>query len=189
MRKLGVSTLVTLDGVVQDPGGFGETEDAGWANAYFNEEASRLAYEYLLASDVFLLGRETYELFKKHRTQVHEGDYAARINSMPKLVASTTLHEPLEWNATLIEGDIAEAIAKLKHEDGGEILMYGSPTLMRTLAAHDLVDEYRVWVHPMVLVGGKRLFADGFDKSSLELVDVKSLSTGVVILTYRPARA
>jgi dihydrofolate reductase len=189
MRKLSVSTLVTLDGVVQDPGGFGETKDGGWADPYFDNEAGRLAYEHVLASDIFLLGRETYELFKEYWTQVHEGDYAARINSIPKLVASTTLHEPLEWNAKLIDGDIAEAIAKLKRDDGGEILMYGSPTLMRTLAARDLVDEYRFWVHPIILGGGKRLFADGFDKSAVELVDVKPLSTGVVILTYRPARS
>jgi dihydrofolate reductase len=189
MRKLSVSTLVTLDGVVQDPGGFGETEHGGWAGPYFNDESRRLALEHLLASDIFLLGRETYELFKKYWTQVHEGEYAARINSIPKLVASTTLHEPLEWNANLIEGDIAENITRLKREDGGEILMYGSPTLMRTLAAHDLVDEYKFWVHPIVLGGGKRLFADGFDKSSLKLVDVRSLSTGVAILTYQPARS
>ena len=189
MRKLTVSTLVTLDGVVQDPGGFGETEDGGWAGPYFDDESGRLALEQVLVSDVFLLGRETYELFKEYWTRVHEGDYAARINSMPKLVASTTLHEPLEWNARLIDGDIAEAIAKLKRDDGGEILMYGSPTLMRTLAAHDLVDEYKLWIHPIILGGGKRLFADGSDKSSLELVDVNSVSTGVVILTYRPARS
>jgi dihydrofolate reductase len=188
MRKLSVSTLVSLDGVVQDPGGFGETEEGGWADPYFDDEAGRLAFEQVLASDVFLLGRETYELFKEHWTQVHEGEYAARINSMPKLVASTSLHEPLEWNATLIEGDVAEAIRRLKTEDGGDILMYGSPTLMRALATHDLVDEYKFWIHPIVLGGGKRLFADGFDKSSLELVDVKSLSTGVVIITYHPAR-
>jgi dihydrofolate reductase len=189
MRELSVSTLVTLDGVVQDPGGFGETEHGGWSRPYFDDEAGRLAFEQVLASDVFLLGRETYELFKEYWTRVHEGDYAARINSMPKLVASTTLHEPLEWNARLIKGDIAEAITKIKSEDGGEILMYGSPTLMRTLAAYGLVDEYKLWVHPLVLGGGKRLFADGFDKSSLELVDVRSLSTGVVILTYRPTRS
>ena len=91
-------------------------------------------------------------------------DYAARINSMPKLVASTSMHEPLEWNATLIHGDIAEAVTKLRRDDGGDILMYGSPTLMRTLAAHDLVDEYKLWIHPIILGGGKRLFADGFDK-------------------------
>jgi dihydrofolate reductase len=189
MRKLSVSTLVTLDGVVQDPGGFGETKDGGWADPYFDDEAGRLAYEHALASDVFLLGRETYQLFKDFWTQVHEGDYAARINSMPKLVASTTLHEPLAWNARLIKGDIADMIAKLKREDGGEILMYGSPTLMRTLATHDLVDEYKFWIHPIVVGRGKRLFADGFDMTSLELVDTKTLSTGVVILTYRPARS
>jgi dihydrofolate reductase len=107
---------------------------------------------------------------------------------MPKLVASTTLHEPLDWNATLIKGDIAEEVTKLKRDDGGEILMYGSPTLMRTLAAHDLVDEYKLWIHPIVLGSGKRLFAAGFDTSSLELVNIKSLNTGVVILTYRPTR-
>jgi dihydrofolate reductase len=189
MRKLSVSTLVTLDGVVQDPGGFGETRDGGWGNSYFDEEAGKLAYEHVLASDVFLLGRETYELFKEYWTEVHEGDYAARINGIPKVVVSTTLHEPLEWNATLIDGNVAEEIAELKRADGGEILMYGSPTLMRTLAAHDLVDEYRFWVHPIILGAGKRLFADGFEKSSLDLVDVKSLSTGVVILTYSPARS
>jgi dihydrofolate reductase len=146
MTKLSVSTLVTLDGVVQDPGGFGETADGGWAGPYFDDEAGRLAFEQVVASDVFLLGRETYELFKEYWTRVHEGDYAARINSMPKLVASTTLHEPLEWNAKLIKGDIAKEVAKLKRDDGGEILTYGSPTLMRTLAAHDLVDEYKLWI-------------------------------------------
>ena len=91
MRKLSVSTLVSLDGVVQDPGGFGETEAGGWAGPYFDEEAGRLAYEHLVASDMFLMGRETYELFKQYWPQVHEGDYAARINYMPKLVASTSL--------------------------------------------------------------------------------------------------
>jgi dihydrofolate reductase len=189
MRKLSVSTLVTLDGVVQDPGGFGETEDGGWSGPYFDDEAVRIAFEHALTSDLFLLGRETYELFKDYWTRVHEGDYAARINSMPKLVASTSMHEPLEWNARLIEGDVARAVAQLKREEGGEILMYGSPTLMRTLASHDLVDEYKFWIHPVILGGGKRLFAEGFDHSSLELIDVTSLSTGVVILTYRPTRS
>jgi dihydrofolate reductase len=188
MRKLSVATLATLDGVVQDPGGFGETANGGWAQPYFDDEAGRLAYEQVLASDLFLLGRETYQLFKQYWTQVHEGDYAARINDMPKLVASTTLRAPQEWNATLIEGDIGEAITKVKQEDGGEILVYGSPTLMRTLAAHDLVDEYKFWIHPVVLGSGKRLFADGFDPTTLDLVEAKPLSTGVVVLTYRPAR-
>ncbi len=124
----------------------------------------------------------------------NEHESASRRTGCPPTVAdveivSTTLHEPLEWNATLIDGNVAEEIAELKRADGGEILMYGSPTLMRTLAAHGLVDEYRFWVHPIILGAGKRLFADEFEKSSLDLVDVKSLSTGVVILTYSPARS
>jgi dihydrofolate reductase len=187
MRTLSVSTLVTLDGVVQDPGGFGETEDGGWSGPFFNDEARQIAFDHLSESDVFLLGRETYELFKAFWTQVHEGEYAARINSIPKVVASTTLREPLEWNASLIEGDVGEEVAKLKQQPGKDILMYGSPTLMRTLAEHDLVDEYKVWVHPVVLGSGKRLFTEGFGKTALELVDTQTLSTGVVILTYRPA--
>lgn len=91
MSTLSVSTLVTLDRVVQDPGGFGETEDGGWSGPFFNDEARQYAYEHLMASDVFVLGRETYELFKEFWSQVHEGEYAARMNSIPKLVASTTL--------------------------------------------------------------------------------------------------
>jgi dihydrofolate reductase len=186
MRKLTVSTLVTLDGVVQDPGGFGETDAGGWAGPYFDDDAGKLAFEHALTSDVFLIGRETYQLFKDYWPNVHEGAYAARINSMPKLVASTTLHEPLEWNARLIAGDVAEEILKLKLEDGGGILVYGSPTLMRTLAEHDLVDEYMFWIHPIVVGSGKRLFADGFDMTKLVLVDTTPLRTGVVILTYEP---
>jgi dihydrofolate reductase len=120
--------LVTLDGVVQDQGGFGETDAGGWASPYSDDEAGQLAFEQALTSDLFLLGRETHQLFRDHWTQVHECDYAARINSMPTLVASTTRHERLEWNARLIAGDIAEEILNLRHEDGGEILVYGSPT-------------------------------------------------------------
>jgi dihydrofolate reductase len=138
-----------------------------------------------MASDVFLLGRETYELFKEFWSD--ESDYAARMNSIPKLVASTILRGPLEWNASLIEGDVAEEVAKLKKQPGRDILMYGSPTLMRTLAKHDLIDEYLVWVHPVVLGSGKRLFSEGFEKTTLKLVDTEPLSSGVVILTYRPA--
>lgn len=187
MRRLNVSTFVTLDGVVQDPTGFGETENGGWSRQYFNGEALEVAYDYLKSSDVFLLGRETYELFKKFWSKGHESEYAARINSIPKLVASTTLRGSLEWNARAIDGDVAGEIAKLKQKPGKNILVYGSPTLMRTIAKHNLVDEYKIWVHPVVLGSGKRLFAEGFDKTNLQLVDAKPLSSGIVILTYRPA--
>src|SRR5260370_39776269 len=187
MRSLNFSTFGTLDGVVQDPTGFGEADAGGGSRQYFNGEGLEVAYDYLKSSDVFLLGRKTYELFKKFGSQGHESEYAARINSIPKLVASTTLRGPLEWNARVIDGDVAEEIAKLKQEPGDNILVYGSPTLMRTIAKYNLVDEYKIWVHPVVLGSGKRLFAEGFDKTNLKLIDAKRLSSGVVILTYRPA--
>jgi dihydrofolate reductase len=187
MRKLMVSTLMTLDGVVQDPGGFGEIEQGGWAGPYFDDEALGLALDHLRAADVFLLGRQTYELFKQFWSRAHPGAYTDLMNSIPKLVASTTLDGRLEWNATSVKGDIAEAIAELKRQPGGDILMYGSPTLMSTLMRHDLVDKYQIWVHPVVLGGGKRLFTEG-DKATLRMVETKTLGTGVVIVTYQPGR-
>jgi dihydrofolate reductase len=188
MRKLTVSTLVTLDGVLQDPGGFGEIEQGGWSGPYFDAEAQRIALEHLRAADVFLLGRETYQLFKDFWSQAHPGEYTDLLNSIPKLVASTTLTEPLEWNASLLKGDVAEAVAELKRQPGGEILMYGSAALMRTLMRHDLVDELQVWVHPVVLGDGKKLFGTGFDPTALRLVGTTTLDTGVVIARYQPAR-
>jgi dihydrofolate reductase len=188
MRKLTVSTLVTLDGVLQDPGGFGEIEQGGWSGPYFNDEAQRIALDHLLAADIFLLGRQTYELFKKYWSQAHAGPYTNRMNSIPKLVASTTLDGPLDWNASLIKGDVAGAIAELKREPGGDIVMYGSATLMSTLMRHDLVDEYQLWVHPVVLGGGKQLFGAGVDPKTLRLAGTKTLDTGVVIMSYEPNR-
>lgn len=187
-RKLIVSTLVTLDGVMQDPGGFGELEQGGWSGPYFNDEAQQYAMEHLQAADLFLCGRVTYELFKEAFTEAHGGEYGARMYNIPTLVASTTLTEPLEWNATLIKGKVAEEIRKVKQQPGGDILMYGSATLMQTLLQHDLVDELTVWVHPLVLGHGKRLFPDGASPANLDLIDTKPLKTGAVILTYQPRR-
>ncbi len=109
MRKLSVSTLITLDGVIQDPGGFGEIEQGGWGNPYFTEDAQQDAYEHLMGSDYFLCGRVTYQLLSKTWAKIKGGPYLDRMNSIPKLVASRTLTGPLEWNATLIKGDVAEA--------------------------------------------------------------------------------
>jgi dihydrofolate reductase len=182
-----VSTLVTLDGVIQDPGGFGETEQGGWANTYFTEDAQQDAYEHLMASDFFLCGRVTYELMSRAWSTIKGGPYLDRMNSIPKLVASRTLKEPLEWNATLIKGDVSREIARLKQEPGKGIEMYGSATLMQTLMKHNLIDEYRVSVHPLVIGGGKRLFTDDGPTTTLRLLGTKNLSSGVVILTYAPA--
>jgi dihydrofolate reductase len=187
MGKLSVSTLVTLDGVSQDPGGFGETSQGGWGGPYFTEDAQQDAYEHLLASDYFLCGRVTYELLAPTWGKIKGGPYLDRMNSIPKLVASRTLTGPLAWNATVITGDVPAAIATLKGE-GTTIEMYGSAALMQTLIGHDLIDEYRIWVHPLVLGGGRRLFADGGQATTLRLAGTKTLSSGVVVLTYTPAR-
>ena len=187
MRKLRVSTLVTLDGVIQDPGGFGETDRGGWANPYFTDDARQDAYRHLMESDYFLCGRVTYELMSKTWSQIKAGPYLERMNSIPKLVASRTLKEPLEWNATLIKGDVAQAIAKLKQQPGKGIEMYGSASLMQTLMKHNLIDEYRIWVHPFVLGSGKHLFPESQQSAKLRLVNTKTLSSGVVGLIYAPA--
>jgi dihydrofolate reductase len=130
----------------------------------------------------------TYERFARAWPQIKTGDYAERMNSLPKYVVSTTLEEPLGWNASLIKGDVVEEISRLKRQPGQDIMMYGSAGLMATLMEHDLIDEYRIWVHPLVLGRGKRLFRDGIDKTALSLVGAMPLGSGVVILTYRPAR-
>jgi dihydrofolate reductase len=187
MRKLNVSTLVTLDGVIQDPGGFQELDEGGWGNRYFDDEAQSYALEHLReSSDAFLCGRVTFEVFKEFWPQVKEGEYAQTLNRMRKFVASRTLTEPLEWNATLLEGDVADAVADLKQQEGRDIVMYGSAGLMATLMAHDLIDEYRIWIHPLVIGTGTRLFDEGVPTRSLEHVETRQLSTGVVILVYRP---
>lgn len=186
MRKLAVSTLVTLDGVIQDPGGFGEIEQGGWSGPYFNDEAQQFALEHLRATDYFLCGRVTYQVLSKAWSQLKQGEYMQRMNALPKLVASRTLTEPLDWNASLIKGDVAEEISKLKQQTGGEIEMYGSAGLMQTLMRHGLIDEYRVWVFPLVMGTGTRLFT-GDATATLRLVDTKLLTSGVVILTYHPA--
>jgi len=188
MRKLVVSTLVSLDGVIQDPGGFGETAQGGWASPYFSEDAAQESYENLMDSDYFLCGRVTYELLSKAWDRIKKGPYLERMNAIPKLVASRTLKEPLEWNATLIKGDVAQEIAKLKQEPGRNIEMYGSTALMQTVMQHDLIDEYRIWVHPLILGTGKRLFPENGHGMKLELKETKTRSSGVVGLIFEPAR-
>jgi dihydrofolate reductase len=186
MRKLSVSTLVTLDGVIQDPGGFGETEQGGWANPYFSADAQQNALEHLQASDYFLIGRVSYELLHKTWGNIKGGAYLDRMNEIPKLVASRTLKGPLQWNATVINGDVAAEIARLKQESGGDIEVYGSATLVQTLMRHDLIDEYRIAVHPIVLGGGTQLFPQGGLSATLKLIGTRTLDSGVVSLTYGP---
>jgi dihydrofolate reductase len=188
LRKIIVSTLVTLDGVIQDPGGMGGFERGGWANRYFNEEAAKRSLERLLACDYFLCGRHTYEMFSKAWPKM-SGPYADRLNSIPKLVVSTTLAEPLTWNAHLVKGDVSRELRKIKEQAGRDIIMYGSPVLMRSLLQHGLIDQLDLMVCPIVIGKGQRLFGDGGPSLDLQLAGHTGLATSVVILSYQPQAA
>jgi dihydrofolate reductase len=189
MRILAVNTFMSLDGVMQAPGGPEEDPTGGftfggWAVPYFDEEmleqiASSGDYE-------LLLGCGTYEIFAAH-WPYDEGPIADHLNRTRKHVASRTLSS-VEWsNSTLIEGDVAEYVANLKREDGPEIQVHGSVGLIQTLHRHNLIDEYRLWMFPVALGTGKRFFGDGTIPVALELVSSKTSKTGVTINTYRPA--
>jgi dihydrofolate reductase len=184
MRKLTVQTFVTLDGVVQDPGGFGELERGGWALDFFDEASGRHATESLLSSDTFLLGRRTFEIIEKAWSR-NTGPYAEAMHHIAKVVVTNTLRGPLPWNATALPGDPAQTVATLKEGPGGDILMYGSHTLLQTLLQNGLVDELVLGVHPVVLGAGAQLFGGGLP-NPLKLVDATATATGVVALTYHP---
>ncbi len=188
MRKIVVSEYVTLDGVMEDPGGGEKSKHGAWSFQFWNEEAAKFKYDELFASDALLLGRVTYQGFAKAWPSMKdETGFADRMNSIPKYVVSSTL-EKLEWNNShLIKGNLAEEVLKLKQQPGMDILVAGSAELVHTLIQHDLVDELRLMVHPVVVRGGKRLFGDGIDRKVLKLVDTKPFSSGIVVLTYHSA--
>jgi dihydrofolate reductase len=189
MRTLAVNTFMSLDGVMQAPGGPEEDPTGGftlggWAVPYFDDEMMRRMAD--AAPYELLLGRGTYEIFAAH-WPYDEGPVADHLNSTRKHVASTTL-DRLEWsNSTLISGNVAEYVAALKREDGAEIQVHGSPGLIQTLLDQDLIDEFRVWIFPVVVGTGKRLFGDGTIPAGLQLVDSRVSKTGVTINTYRRA--
>jgi dihydrofolate reductase len=182
-----LSEFVTLDGVMEAPGGEEHPDGkGGWTMRFFDADAGKFKQEELFAADALLLGRVTYELFAgAWPTMTDETGFADRMNSLPKFVASTTLREPLEWNATLLEGEIPEAVRALKQRFDRDILVFGSGDLVHALVRDGLIDEYRLLVFPVILGSGKRLFPDGVDVTDLELVDTKTTSTGAAILTYR----
>jgi dihydrofolate reductase len=180
LRKVIAVEFVSLDGVMESP------ED--WAFSYSNEEMEEANASGMAASDAMLLGRVTYEQMAAYWSNQSGGapmvDY---LNSVPKFVVSTSL-DAVEWqNSTLIEGDVAEEIAKLKQQPGKDIAILGSGILVRSLLQEELFDELRLIIHPIVLGSGRRLFENGGDRKALELVDSKTFSTGVLYLTYRPA--
>jgi dihydrofolate reductase len=185
MRKLIVTEFVTLDGVMEAPGGEPSHPHTGWVFDFMGSEQQEFKLREVLEADAHLIGRVTYESFAGAWPE-REGEFADKMNSMPKYVVTTTLDE-LEWNnSTPIKGNVPEEVAKLKRQDGGPILVAGSRTLVHTLMEHDLVDEYRLMVFPVVLGSGDRLFPESPDKTPLELVDSKTFATGVQVNTYRP---
>jgi dihydrofolate reductase len=194
VRRVVVVEYVSLDGVIQAPGHSGEDSEGGFAHGGwmgpFMDDHRRYLSEEFQAAGAFLLGRRTYEIFAAYwPTLTDEEDEIARaLNSLPKYVVSTTLNEA-EWDGTtVIKSDVAGEVANLKEQPGRDILVVGSSGLAQTLMHHDLVDEYRLWLHPIVLGVGKRLFREEAPTTTLRLVDSKTTSSGLVILTYEPDR-
>ena len=180
MRKVIVSEFVTLDGVMEAPD--------KWQFPFWNDETGKFKVDELFASDALLLGRVTYQEFAAAwPSMTDEEGFADRMNSLPKFVVSTTLKEPLGWNATLIKGNIAQEVSKLKQQPGQDILISGGAGLVHSLLQQDLIDEYRLLVYPVVLGSGKRLFTDG-GNATLKLVEARTIGADVVLLTYQPAK-
>jgi dihydrofolate reductase len=191
MRSLVVNAFVSLDGVTQAPGGpeedpTGGFEHGGWSVPFWDEQMMQAMAEFMDKPFDLVLGRKTYEIFAAHWPHTDEPG-AAELNRATKYVASRTLHT-LDWeNSRLLEGEVGEAVARLKEEDGPELQVHGSSDLIQTLLRHGLVDQFRVWIFPVVLGAGKRLFGEGPPPVALKLVDSQVSSTGVVMATYEPA--
>jgi len=192
MRNLSVNTFMTLDGVMQAPGGPDEDDSGGfayggWSVNYWDDMMGELMTELMSEPFDLVLGRKTYDIFAAYWPNASEEAGAKPLNDATKYVASRS-RPTLEWaKSVLIEGDVAEGVAALKNEDGRELQVHGSGNLIQTLMRHNLVDKYTLWVFPLVIGSGKRLFADGTVPAGLKLVDSKISTTGVVVGTYEPA--
>ena len=187
MGRIVVTEFVSLDGVMEDPGGSEDFRHGGWSFEFKRgDEGDKFKLDETMASDALLLGRVTYEGFAA-AWPAREGEFADKFNEMPKYVVSSTLEHP-EWsNSTVLGGDVADEVAKLKEQHDGDVVVHGSAQLVQTLVENDLVDELRLMVFPVVLGSGKRLFGDTSDKKPLQLADSKVVGDGVAILTYRRA--
>jgi dihydrofolate reductase len=185
--RIVVTEFMSLDGVIEDPGGAEDFRHGGWSFEFSRgDEGDKFKLDETMSSQALLLGRVTYEGFAKAWPS-RDGEFADKFNAMPKYVVSSTLEDP-EWNnSTVLKGDVAEEVGKLRQEHDGDIVVHGSPQLVQALVEHDLVDEVRLMVFPVVLGSGKRLFGETSDKKTLRLVDSKMVGDGVAILTYAPA--
>jgi dihydrofolate reductase len=177
MRRLILSEFLSLDGVVQDP--------ASWVFDHPDPQQNDYKLDEVLACDALLLGRRTYEEFAGAWPQ-RSGQFADQMNGMSKHVVSTTLREPSWSNSTVIDQDVPAAVEELKTWPGGDILLVGSAQLAQSLMPHNLIDEYRLFVFPVVLGGGKRLFSDASSATVLRLMSARTLASGTTILTYQP---
>ncbi|MBP0459068.1 dihydrofolate reductase family protein [Streptomyces montanisoli] len=191
MREIIVCTFLTLDGVMQAPGGPDEDpesgfEQGGWQKPVSDDEVGAATADWYEGSDAMLLGRKTYDIFASYwPTADPANPFTARMNGMRKYVASRTLTS-VEWqNSTLLEGDIVDAVRRLKDSDGGDIQVVGSGDLAQTLMRHGLVDEYRLTIHPVIVGSGKRLFADGAIPTALEPVSASTTKSGTIVAVYR----
>ncbi len=186
MSTIIVSEMVTLDGVMEAPGGEPGHPHTGWVIDFQGDEQIQHKYEEVLDADALLIGRITYESFAGAWPH-YEGKFADRMNAMPKYVVSTTLGNP-EWNNShVISGDVIAGITRLKEQSSGPLLVGGSLKLAQTLMAHDLIDEYRLMIFPVVLGSGRRLFPESPDKLTLRLTNIHAFDSGVVEYTYQPA--
>jgi dihydrofolate reductase len=187
MGRIVVTEFVSLDGVIEDPGGSEDFKYGGWSfEIERGDEGDRFKLDEALNSDALLLGRKTYEGFAAAWPS-RDGEFADKFNNMPKYVVSSTLKDP-EWtNSTVLDGDLADEVSKLRDEVDGDIVVHGSAQLVQGLVENGLVDELRLMVFPVVLGAGKRLFGETSDKQRLRLSDSKTVGDGVQILTYEPA--
>jgi dihydrofolate reductase len=187
MGKIVVTEFVSLDGVMEDPGGAEDFKYGGWSfEISRGDEGDKFKLDETLEADALLLGRVTFEGFAEAWPS-REGEFADKFNNMPKYVISSTLDEPGWNNSTVLKGDLANEIANVRGKHDGNIVVHGSAQLVQSLLENDLVDELRLMVFPVVLGSGKRIFGDTSDKKPLELVDSKTVGDGVAILIYKPA--
>jgi len=188
MGKIVVSENVTLDGVIQDPAGDEGFKAGGWVGRIKDSpRLNQLALDEALGAEAWLLGRRSYEWFAA-RWPSRSGELADRLNGLPKYVVSSTLEHPAWNNSTILNGEVLTEVSKLKQELNGEIVVPASFQLVHTLMEHDLVDEVRLKIFPVVLGAGERLFGETSDKQPMRLLDTQTLEGGIVYLAYQPAR-
>jgi dihydrofolate reductase len=189
MGRIVVTEFISLDGVIEDPGGSEDFRHSGWSfEIDRGEEGGKFKLDETMNSSALLLGRTTYEGFAEAWPS-RDGEFADKFNNMPKYVVSSTLKDPDWTNSTVLDGDVAEEVSKLREEVDGEIVVHGSAQLVQALVEHGLVDELRLMVFPVVLGAGKRLFGETSDKRRLRLTDSKTVGDGVAVLTYELAAA